>query len=192
MRPKAWTVAAASMVFVLGLLRMSAAAPVPAAETVDAKARTGDPELDKVIQGYKIAPVHLITKGRDKTLLGLGSYIVNAQAGCNDCHTNPPYAPGGDPFLGQPKVINVDGYLAGGNHFGPIVSANITPDENGLPAGLTLPEYRELIRTGHDPDDPDEILQVMPWPVFQSMTDRDIRAIYEYLRSIPSIEGGGT
>jgi len=179
-------VAVASVVFVFSLLRMSAAAP-PASETVDAKARTGDPELDRVIQGYKIAPVPLIKKGRDKNLLGLGSYIVNAQAGCNDCHTNPPYAPGGDPFLGQPKQINVAGYMAGGNQFGPFVSANITPDENGLPAGLTFAEYRELIRTGHDPEEPDEILQVMPWPVFQDMNDRDIRAIYEYLRSIPSI-----
>ena len=77
--------------------------------------------------------------------------------------------------------------MAGGNQFGPFVSANITPDENGLPAGLTFAEYRELIRTGHDPEEPDEILQVMPWPVFQDMNDRDIRAIYEYLRSIPSI-----
>jgi hypothetical protein len=27
----------------------------------------------------------------------------------------------------------------------------------------------------------------MPWPVYRHMTDRDLRAIYEYLRSIPSI-----
>jgi hypothetical protein len=28
----------------------------------------------------------------------------------------------------------------------------------------------------------------MPWPTFQSMTDHDIQAIYEYLSSIPCIE----
>ncbi len=27
----------------------------------------------------------------------------------------------------------------------------------------------------------------MPWPVFQDMTDQDLRAIYEYLRSIPRL-----
>jgi hypothetical protein len=28
----------------------------------------------------------------------------------------------------------------------------------------------------------------MPWTVYQSMTDRDIQAIYEYLSSIPHAE----
>ncbi len=148
-----------------------------------------DSEASRIFRGYQIAPVKLKLRGRNRALVGLGSYIVNAQGGCNDCHTNPPYAPGGDPFLGQPEQINVDGYLAGGTPFGPtIVSANITPDEDGLPHGLTFPEFKRILRTGrHD----GEILQVMPWPVFGKMTDRDLRAVYEYLRSIPSIESGG-
>jgi hypothetical protein len=33
------------------------------------------------------------------------------------------------------------------------------------------------------------LLQVMPWPVFHNMTDHQIEAIYEYLSSIPCIEG---
>lgn len=147
-----------------------------------------DSELSRIIRGYAIAPVPLNLRGKDRPLVGLGSYIVNAQAGCNDCHTNPSYAPGGDPYLGEPKRINVARYLAGGRAFGPIVSDNITPDDDGLPAGLTFPEFRSLIRTGHDPDEPDEILQVMPWPIFREMSDRDLRAIYEYLRSIPHID----
>jgi len=28
----------------------------------------------------------------------------------------------------------------------------------------------------------------MPWPVYQSMTDRDLKAIYEYLSAIPHAE----
>jgi hypothetical protein len=112
---------------------------------------------------------------------------VNAQSGCNDCHTNPPYAPGGDPFLGEPERINTEGYLAGGVAFGPFISANITPDADGKPAGLTYQEFKRTLRTGHDPDDPDELLQVMPWPVFGKMQDRDLRAVYEYLTAIPSI-----
>ena len=44
------------------------------------------------------------------------------------------------------------------------------------------------MRTGHDPDAPaGQLLQVMPWPVFAKKTDRDLQAIYEYLRAIPSI-----
>jgi len=146
----------------------------------------------RVLRGFQIAPVHLNLRGRDRTLVGLGSYIVNAQAGCNDCHTNPPYAPGGNPFEGEPKKINTAHYLAGGTPFptdeGTVFSANITPDEHGLPAGLTFQEYKNLIRTGHDPDEPGEILQVMPWPIFKEMNDRDIKAVWEYLSSIPHAE----
>ena len=32
-------------------------------------------------------------------------------------------------------------------------------------------------------------LQIMPWPTFQSMTDRDLDTIYEYLSAIPCIAG---
>jgi hypothetical protein len=29
----------------------------------------------------------------------------------------------------------------------------------------------------------------MPWPIYKNMSYRDLRAIYEYLSSIPCIEG---
>ena len=64
-----------------------------------------DTEASRIQKGYQIAPVPLRLRGRDRALVGLGSYIVNAQGGCNDCHTNPPYAEGGDPFLGQPAIF---------------------------------------------------------------------------------------
>src|SRR5215510_15111875 len=147
----------------------------------------GFPDFSRIRIGFEIAPVPLDLRHKNRALVGLGSYIVNAQGGCNDCHTAPPYAQGGNPFLGEPTVVNAAVYLAGGTPFGPtIVSRNITPDENGLPAGLTREEFINTIRTGHDPNEPDHILQVMPWPVFAHMNDFDLKAIYEYLRSIPS------
>jgi hypothetical protein len=148
-----------------------------------------DSEASRIQRGFQIAPVPLHLHGHNRDLVGLGSYIVNAQAACNDCHTNPSFAPGGDPYQGQPKHVNTAGYLAGGQHFGPFISPNITPDKNGLPAGLTWPGFRHVIRTGHDPDPAagGRLLQVMPWPTYQDMTDRDLQAVYEYLRSIPSI-----
>jgi hypothetical protein len=142
----------------------------------------------QIQRGFEINPVPLDLKGKNRALVGLGSYIVNT-TGCNDCHTNPSYAPGGNPFLGQPEQVNVAGFLAGGQHFGPFVSANITPDALGRPAGLTLEQFISTLRTGHNPlDPPGVLLQVMPWPAFGKKTDRDLTAIYEYLRSIPSIE----
>ena len=147
-------------------------------------------EKKRVQQGFDIAPVPLDFKTKDRDLVGLGSYIVNAQAACGDCHTCPTYAPGHNPFQGGDGKINATNYLAGGVPFGPIVSANITPDSSGKPAGLDFDEYLELIRTGHDPDEPNHILQVMPWPIFRNMNDRDILAIYTYLSSIPHAEPG--
>ena len=157
------------------------------------EAQTGpaDAEQSRIRRGFEIAPVPLRLRGRNRALVGLGSYIVNAQGGCNDCHTNPPYAPGGDPFLGQPEQINVEGYLAGGVEFGPFTSRNLTPDDHGLPAGLTFQEFKRVLRTGHDFEQAhpqiSPKLQVMPWPVYGKMVDRDIRAVYDYLTAIPSI-----
>lgn len=158
-------------------------------------------EFARIIRGYEIAPVPLDLKGKDIALVGLGSYIVNGVGGCNDCHTSPSYAAGGDPFAGEPKAVNAARYLAGGTPFGPPgdpntpVSRNLTPRANGLPANLTWPQFRETITTGVDlkrrlpqvPSADHDLLQVMPWPVYQDMSDRDLRAIYEYLRSIPSL-----
>jgi hypothetical protein len=140
----------------------------------------------RVLRGLAITPVHLSLRGKNLALVGLGSYLVNAVGGCNDCHTHPSYLPGGDPFQGEPPIINAEQYLTGGRQFGPITSPNLTPDKDGRPAGLTLEEFKYLIRTGHDPDEPDEILQVMPWPVYANMTSNDLRAIYEFLRAIPA------
>jgi len=131
--------------------------------------------------------IHLNFKGRDRERVGLGSYLVNAVGGCNDCHTAPPYTKDPYAFLGAPKQINVPCYLAGGQTFGPFVSRDITPWEKGMPAGLTLRGFRHVMRTGEDPDNPGQLLQVMPWPVYQAMTDEDLGAIYEYLSSIPAI-----
>ena len=146
------------------------------------------PGQSRVQRGYRLAPVHLNLRGKNRDLVGLGSYIVNAQGGCNDCHTCPPYTPDHDPFTGGDGRPNAQNYLAGGTPFGPFVSRNITPDENGRPAGLTREEFIELMRTGHDPDNPGELLQVMPWPIYGKMIDRDLKAVYEYLRSIPHAE----
>jgi hypothetical protein len=150
-----------------------------------------DGDESKIQQGFAIAPVPLDLRGKNRALVGKGSYIVNAQGGCNDCHTTPSYAPGHDPFLGEPLQVNAATYLGGGRHFGPVIVArNITPDEHGLPGGLTRDQFITAMRTGIDKDG--TILQVMPWPVFADMTDGDLNAIYEYLTSIPSLSGPGS
>jgi hypothetical protein len=140
--------------------------------------------------GFKYAEeqgIALDLRRKNRALVGLGSYLVNAAGGCNDCHTAPPFTQDPYSYLGAPKQVNTPCYLAGGTGFGPFVSRDITPWEDGKPAGLTRGQFIHVMRTGEDPDHPGQLLQVMPWPAYQAMTDRDLTAIYEYLRAIPAI-----
>jgi len=146
----------------------------------------------RIQDGLQLAPVELKMRGLNPALVGLGSYIVNAQGGCNDCHTNPSYAAGGDPFAGEPTKINTAGYLAGGTVFGPFTSRNLTPRASDRrPAGLSLAEFKEVLHRGTDFKDRhpqiSPLLQVMPWPVYGNMSDRELEAIYEFLKAIPCI-----
>jgi hypothetical protein len=160
-----------------------------------------DPELvgERVRVGLRIAPVNLNLQGRNVALVGLGSYIVNAQGACADCHSCPTYTPGHNPYppplgVSGDGQINGDNYLAGGVPFavpgGTVLSANLTPDSNGLPGGMTVAKFFDAIRLGHDPMDPSQTLVVMPWPQFRKMTNSDLTAIYEYLRAIPAAQPG--
>jgi len=154
------------------------------AEQQSTRAASSELLASRVAVGYRISPVELQLRGKNRLLVGLGSYLVNASGACNDCHTHPSFAPGGDPFKGETEIINTAQFLAGGRQFGPITATNITPDENGRPAGLTFEEFEHLMRTGQDEG---KILQVMPWNVYGKMTRFDLRAIYEYLSAIPSL-----
>jgi hypothetical protein len=151
-----------------------------------------DDEATRIRIGFAVAPVPLSLRHKDPSLVGLGSYIVNTQAFCNDCHTNPQWADGHDPTSGQePAQMNAAAYLAGGVNFGLVISRNITPDEHGLPAGLTFPQFVKLMRVGLDPENLhpqlSPFLVIMPWPQFGKMTQHDLAAVYEYLRAIPSL-----
>ena len=181
----------------------------------------GDDRDSRVERGFEIAPVPLNLQGKNRKLVGLGSYIVNGQADCNGCHSKGPsteFLPGRNPyFIRQTEQINPATYLGGGRDFGPfpgpnsplhIISRNLTPGKTGLPEGdHTFPEFLEILRTGKDfdhlhptcsgapssgcipPPFDGDLLQIMPWPIYKNMSDHDIRAIYEYLKAIPCIQG---
>jgi hypothetical protein len=138
-------------------------------------------ESDSRIQiGFNIVPVNLNLEGLNRALVGKGSYIVNAQGDCNGCHNNPrlggAWAPGHNPYFGQPKKENAAAYLAGGTPFGPfpgtgkfvppgspqglyVYSRNLTPGCESSPCTNPLPEggtsfqdFVTIIRAGHDFD----------------------------------------
>ena len=126
----------------------------------------GDDSDSRIEQGFEIAPVHLNLEGKNRALVGLGSYIVNAASDCNACHNAGPgnnqFLPGGNPYAGQPKKINPATYLGGGRDFGGypmptsplhIITRNLTPDKTGLPeGGHTFAEFVLIMRTGKDFD----------------------------------------
>jgi hypothetical protein len=72
--------------------------PVPAVAGQDKDSNSEG----RIQQGLAIAPVPLNLHGNNRALVGLGSYLVNALGGCNDCHTCPTYVPGVEhnPFIG--------------------------------------------------------------------------------------------
>jgi hypothetical protein len=221
------------------------------------KAHDDDDEESLVKIGFEIAPVPLKFEEEKRDLVGLGSFIVNAQGDCNGCHTgglapNFNYANNYNPYFGQkPAKNDPRTYLSGGTDFGPavppsppggflhypwatppipssyppaaygsyvgpnMITRNLTPDKTGRPeGGHTLEEFMTILKTGKDFDNlhptctsatPEptpancipppvdgSLLQVMPWPVFHNMTDHQMKAIYEYLKAIPCIEGPKT
>ncbi len=117
----------------------------------------------------------------------------------------------------QTKKVNPATYLGGGQDFGPfpapdsplhIFTRNLTPDDTGKPeGGHSFPEFLQIMRTGKDfdlihptcttdmqtaecvpyPFD-GTLLEIMPWPAFQNMSEHELRAIYEYLSAIPCID----
>jgi hypothetical protein len=111
---------------------------------VHAQASNDDESLVNI--GFKIAPVPLNLEGKNHDLVGLGSFIVNAQGDCNACHTagGPPnfnYANGGNPYFLNPGPTKTDPttYLAGGTDFGVAVPPSAAV--GGFPPGSQPPSY---------------------------------------------------
>ena len=204
-------VAASAVILLAGMLSSS--------PRVKATADDDDRNESKIQRGFDIAPVPLNLEGKNRSLVGLGSYLVNTGF-CNECHNAGPainqFQVGGNPYFGQPKMINQGTYLGGGRDFGApvtgsahIISRNLTPDITGLPAGgRAFSEFVQIMRTGVDLDHlhptcppgvvntscipapfRGDLLQTMPWPAVKDLTDHDLRAIYEYLSAIPCVEG---
>jgi hypothetical protein len=131
-----------------------------------------DSEAQLIHIGFEIAPVPLNLAGKDRDLVGLGSFLVNAVGDCNGCHTagGPPnfnYAAGGNPYFNQKTKVDPTVYLSGGMDFGPvgtptgpamypgpdIITRNLTPDKTGrAEGGMTLEHFRQIMRHGTDFD----------------------------------------
>jgi len=151
----------------------------PGSTKVHADASDDDAYLAAI--GMSIAPSFINIAGKDPTLVGLGSFIVHAQADCNGCHGSDPaneYLPTNNPYFLAPNnypKYNQATYMNGGQNFGPagpglvknpasplfyapglgpnIITRNLTPDYTGNPeGGHDLATFMAIMRTGHDYD----------------------------------------
>jgi hypothetical protein len=138
-----------------------------------------------------------------------GEYLVSI-AGCHDCHT--PWKMGAmgpepdmtRPLSGHPAEVIMppppDMPMTGlwlwagsatntafAGPWGVSYAFNLTPDQNTGLGIWTEDMFVNAIRTGRHMGTARPILPPMPWPVYNNMTDDDLKSVFAYLKSIPAI-----
>ena len=137
-----------------------------------------------------------------------GKYLVEAIAGCDDCHTPKNMGPNGpEPDMtkrlsghlegvkvGPPPKMTAGWMAAGTGDFtawagpwGISYTANLTPDQNTGLGTWTEDVFISAIRTGKHMGKDRPILPPMPVHIFKNMTDDDLKAIFAFLRTLPPV-----
>jgi hypothetical protein len=138
-----------------------------------------------------------------------GEYLVTVGC-CNDCHSPKVQTPNGpepDPkrvLSGHPaeaKLSDTPAGLLGPEGWGAVANshltawsgpwgvtfaANLTPDETGM-LNWTPDTFIKTLRTGKHFGVGRPVLPPMPWFNYAKMTERDLKAMFAYLRSLPPI-----
>ena len=137
--------------------------------------------LGKGIKAFLIKPAGPTQRIREvvapDTTADYGEYVVMATANCNECHTKRD-AIGN--YVGEP--------LAGGTKFEEeglptLVSPNLTPDPtSGRIADWSQETFIKRFRQGRTIKH-----SHMPWESYGRMTDVELKAIYNYLRSLKPV-----
>jgi hypothetical protein len=140
-----------------------------------------------------------------------GEYLVN-YGGCNDCHTPklvtpsgplpdkarllsghpanailPPVPPEVGPGPDRWSAITNTDLTAWAGPWGISFAANLTPDvQTGI--GAWTPElFIKSMRTGKHLGNGRALLPPMPWLNAAALTDRDLKAVFAYLKSLTPI-----
>jgi mono/diheme cytochrome c family protein len=107
-----------------------------------------------------------------------GEYLVHI-GNCTGCHSTT-----------DPQNHPIPGMLfAGGKVFvrpwGTAASANLTRDPSGI-GYYDEAQFIHTIRTGHV--GARALSRTMPYPLYRSLTDEDLKAIFAYLRTLPPVQ----
>ena len=137
--------------------------------------------MGKIIKAFLIKPVKptepILGSIKADTSATYGKHLVMAVANCNECHTK---RNGIGDFVGQP--------LAGGTEFEEegkptLITPNLTPHPSGRIYGWSQETFIRRFRLG-------KLIPYshMPWESYGRMTDNELKAIYNYLRTIKPVD----
>ncbi|MGZ3998731.1 MAG: cytochrome c [Flavisolibacter sp.] len=137
--------------------------------------------MGRLIKAFLIKPLKptqpLVASMKPDTSAAYGKHLVMAVANCNECHTKRNAI--GD-FVGKP--------MAGGNEFKEegkptLVSPNLTPHPSGRIYAWSQETFIQRFRMG-------KLIPYshMPWESFGRMTDDELKAIYNYLRTLEPVD----
>jgi len=132
--------------------------------------------LGNVIKAFLLNPVgpdgEVPKEVKRDTTAVYGKYLAVSLAECNGCHTKRGIA---GKFVGEP--------FAGGEEIEGFVTPNLTPDSTGRIFYWSKQNFIDRFRMGKlIPKSP------MPWNSFKRMTDDELTAIYNYLRTVKPVK----
>ncbi|HUP06185.1 MAG TPA: diheme cytochrome c-553 [Caldimonas sp.] len=159
------------------------------------------------------SPATLAQTSVAKTDIARGKYLV-AFGGCGDCHTPKVMTPNGpvpdetrllsgypaqNPIPAVPPdalgmgparwgAMTTNDLTAWVGPWGISFAMNLTPDKNTGLGNWSASDFVKTMRTGKHLGAGRPLLPPMPWYDVAVLTDRDIKAIFAYLRSIKPID----
>jgi mono/diheme cytochrome c family protein len=164
-------------------------------------AHLGDEDLGAIIAYLQnLPPVDRKTNGRQFTPLAKMLFAVGAlgklpvETVSHDVHVTAP-AEGVTVEYGQYLADTHDcrichgAELNGGHHANPtikVISPNLTP--GGELASWSEDQFMQTIRTGVTPGGHELNPDWMPWKDYGNFTDDELKAIWQYLQSLPKLE----
>jgi len=143
--------------------------------------------LSVACTGKYIRPTTTETVEATPDRVARGTCLVNSVMFCGGCHT--PRVDGS--WLGGERA---DAYLSGGALFDDpdmgfrLTTPNITSDKETGIGAWTDDQIMRAIRDGIHRDQDRLLLPPMPFYMYNSLSDEDVRAVVAYLRSVPPMK----
>jgi mono/diheme cytochrome c family protein len=131
--------------------------------------------LGKIVKAFLVKPVgpdgEVPKSVQRDTTANYGKYIAVNVAECNGCHTKRDMT---GAYTGEP--------FGGGNDIEGFITPNLTPDSSGRIFNWSKQNFIDRFRMGKlHPKSP------MPWNSFKRMTDEELTAVYNYLKTVKPV-----